>query len=310
MPVGLIPRMDSQCIGSLRVDSLVDAVSPARTLGEMLRGLPPTINPQEPRPRWAQPNYVEPASGKLILAYQSFVIQTRGLTILVDCAVGEDGNFPLRPDWHRSKSNWLNHLGQAGLAPEDIDIVFLTHLHMDHTGWLTRNHDGAWLPTFPNARHLVSETELDFWRDGANAQEYMSSSIVDCVEPVAAAGLFETILPGEGIAPELFVVDLAGHSPGMIGLEHRQDDRVLASFCADLMHHPVQMAHPELATIFCSDPDAAVEVRRRKLAEYAQDGTLVFCGHFPGNSAVMTRQSGSGFTTEARTDKQAEDASL
>ncbi|WP_428641586.1 hypothetical protein [Roseibium sp.] len=44
-----------------------------------------------------------------------------------------------------------------------MDIVYLTHLHVDHIGRLTRKIGGNWTPTFANARHLVLETEFEFW---------------------------------------------------------------------------------------------------------------------------------------------------
>ena len=123
----------------------------------------------------------------------------------------------------------------------------------------------------------------------------MSSSIPDSVEPVIAAGLFETVAAEAEIAPGLFVVDLAGHSPGMIGLEYRDGDRVLAAFNADLMHHPVQMAAPGCATVFCADPAKAVAQRRAKLAQYAQDRTVMFCNHFPGECAGVAVPRADGY---------------
>lgn len=293
MTTGPLPRMTTHYVGDLRVDALVDCVSPTRPASELLREFPSGI--VEANRGWLVPDYMEDDTDRLILAYQSFLIQMPGHNILVDCAVGEDGNFPARPDWHQGKSDWLNQLGLAGLAPEDIDIVFLTHLHMDHTGWLTRRHGNEWRPTFANARHLVSEAELAFWTARHGEFPYMSSSILDCVEPVLQAGLVETVAAGDEIAPGLYVVDLAGHSPGMIGLEFRPNGETLAAFNADLMHHPLQMTSPGTSTLFCADPAAAATIRRRKLEEYCRAGTLIFCGHFPGECAGYVESRSGGY---------------
>jgi len=51
---------------------------------------------------------------------------------------------------------WLETLRSAGVAPEDIDVVLCTHLHVDHVGWNTRLENGRWVPTFPNARYLIA----------------------------------------------------------------------------------------------------------------------------------------------------------
>ena len=293
MTLGALPRMAPVTIGTAQVFSCVDAVSVTLPPDAMLKGLPEGA--VEAGRDWLVPRYLDEDSGRLRIAYQSFVVRLGERAILIDASVGEDGEFPARPDWHHAKSNWLAHLGQAGLAPEDVDTVFLTHLHMDHTGWLTRRDRDAWVPTFPGARHLASAAEIDFWTERAGEFAYMSSSIPDSVRPVLDAGLVERTAPGEEIAPDLHVVDLAGHSPGMIGLELREGGRPIASFCADLMHHPLQMAAPGASTAFCTDPEQAARVRRAKLAEYAEAGTILFCNHFPGPSAGRAVAQGDGF---------------
>lgn len=291
-----IARMTSKMIGDIRVDALVDWLGPARLPEEMMRDVPAELIANNLD--WLVPDYMDAASGRLVLAYQSFLIQTPRTSILVDCAIGEDGHYPLRSDWHLGKTNWLNHLGKAGVAPDEIDIVILTHLHMDHTGWLTRKHRGSWVPSFPNARHLVTRTELEFWSKAPGERPFMASSIADCVDVVKRAGLFEDVLPETEIDDNLFVVDLCGHSPGMIGLEYRDGSRVRASFCADLMHHPLQLTSPDVTTIFCEDPGQAAKTRRTRLAKYADDRTVLFNGHFPGECAgtVARRDEGFHFT--------------
>lgn len=293
MATGPLARMRPKQIGEMRVHALLDTMGPTRLPGDLLLDIPDGAI--EAHADWLQPDYLEPQSGKLIMAYQSFLIALGDRRILVDCAVGEDGNFPVRADWHLAKSDWLNHLGLAGCAPEDVDTVFLTHLHLDHTGWLTRKTQQGWQPSFARATHLTSARELDFWPAHHEEVPFMSSSIPDSVEPVIAAGLFETVAAEAEIAPGLFVVDLAGHSPGMIGLEYRDGDRVLAAFNADLMHHPIQMAAPGCATVFCADPAKAVAQRRAKLAQYAQDRTVMFCNHFPGECAGVAVPRADGY---------------
>ncbi|MCX7561732.1 MBL fold metallo-hydrolase [Sulfitobacter sp. F26204] len=281
MTANNLPHMQQVQIDEMRISALLDFVGPARTAAELFLDPPSAIFENEQS--WLVPNYAEADTGRLVLSYQSFLIELAGKVILIDCAVGEDGNFPSRPDWHRKKSNWLNHLGQAGYALEDVDTVFLSHLHMDHIGWLTRLDGDAWRPTFPNARHVTTKAEYDYWSARHGEMPYMSTSFNDCVAPVERAGLLEFVAPGEELAHNLFVTDLAGHSPGMAGLEWCRGKRVIAAFCADLMHHPLQVTHPELSTVFCFDGDAAATARKKKLSLYADHGTEVFCGHFPGD---------------------------
>lgn len=293
MAIGPMARMRTKQIGEMRVHALLDSVGPTRIPTDLMRDVPE--NAVSDNEDWLVPTYIDPQSGSLIMAYQSFLIELGGRRILIDCAVGEDGNFPARPDWDQAKSDWLNHLGLSGHAPDDIDTVFLTHLHLDHTGWLTRKTKDGWTPSFPQAKHLTSRVELDFWPIHHAEVPYMSTSIPDSVEPVISAGLLGTVAPDDEIAPGLFVIDLAGHSPGMIGLEYRIDGRILAAFNADLMHHPLQMAAPGCPTIFCADPEAAIAMRRDKLALYSSQDTIMFCNHFPGECAGRAVKQGGSY---------------
>ena len=297
MTIGPLPRMAPVTIGGIEVHSLLDDVGPTVTPGTLLRGLPDPL--AGPNLRWlTDMGYLDGDSGKLRMAYQSYLVKIGNRRILIDAAVGEDGNFPNRPAWHGAKSDWLGHLGQTGTAPAQVDTVFLTHLHLDHTGWLTRLDKGAWVPTFGAARHLASQVELDYWPAQHEAVGYMSTSYLDCVAPVREAGLVEAVAIGQEIAPGLVTVDLAGHSPGMIGLELIEDGRPVAAFCADLMHNAVQMLHPAVGTGFDFDPAAARAVRGAKLAEYAAAGTVMFCNHFPGASAGRAVARDGGFRFE------------
>lgn len=293
MTTGPLPKMSPKNIGDLKIHALVDSVGAARHIGEMMIDPPQDIISHNKK--WLFPNYIDVESERLKLSYQSFLLQKNGMSILVDAAIGEDGNFPARPDWHRTKSNWLNHLGLAGLAPENVDYVFLTHLHMDHTGWLTRFNGNEWEPTFPNAKHIVSEIELKYWSEQHSKFPYMAESMPDSVFPIQKAGLFEFSKIGDTLIEGLSIVDLKGHSPGMIGLEYSENGNLLASFCADLMHHPLQMTAPNMCTQFCYDTDAAAETRLRKLEEYAKKDAIIFCGHFPGESAGHVVKIQNGF---------------
>ncbi len=98
---------------------------------------------------WLEPRYADPATGKLVFAFQSYVVRTPRHTILVDTCVGNDKPRPNRPSWHMQKWPYLDDLARAGVTPEQVDFVMCTHLHIDHVGWNTRMRDGRWVPTFP-----------------------------------------------------------------------------------------------------------------------------------------------------------------
>ena len=106
-------------------------------------------------------------------------------------------------------------LAEAGLEPEDVSHVVLTHLHFDHLGGVVRRDAAGRLhPAFPRARHFVQRAELETARRPANerlAAAYRHAP--ECLEPLEDAGLVE-ILDGEtAITTALRVVVTGGHTP-------------------------------------------------------------------------------------------------
>jgi glyoxylase-like metal-dependent hydrolase (beta-lactamase superfamily II) len=105
---------------------------------------------------------------------------------------------PEIPVWNeRSRTGWLDRLRAAGVAPEAVDCVFCTHLHIDHVGWNTVEADGAWTPTFPNAR--VGRRELTDWqaRMAAGTAELMHvRGLRDSVIPLLDAGRVDLVDEG------------------------------------------------------------------------------------------------------------------
>ena len=123
---------------------------------------------------WLEPKQFDPATGLLILAFNSYVIRTRHHTILVDTCAGNDKERPQKPRYHMQSWPYLERLKMTGLTPADIDFVMCTHLHADHVGWNTRLVDGRWVPTFPNARYLFTRQEYEHWQNEDRRSFYTS----------------------------------------------------------------------------------------------------------------------------------------
>ena len=83
-----------------------------------------------------------------------------GQTIIVDPGVGNGKRRTSVPGWDNMHTDFLDRLRSTDVEPEEIDFVVNTHLHFDHAGWHTRLVDGAWQPTFPAARYVMSAEEF------------------------------------------------------------------------------------------------------------------------------------------------------
>jgi glyoxylase-like metal-dependent hydrolase (beta-lactamase superfamily II) len=179
----------------------------------------------------------------------------------------------------------------AGIAPEAVTQVVITHTHGDHVmGALT--DDGQ--PVFPNATYIITREELQFWRERIEGEASAHRPILTMME---AKGL-RVIAMDEQIAPGMTAVSLPGHTPGHIGLLLESgNDRLF--HLADQLHSPMQFAHPEWSITFDVDTSVSVPVRRDALGRAADETLLTLFYHltFPGLGWV--KRAENGFSWEA-----------
>ncbi len=186
--------------------------------------------------------------------------------------------------------SYLANLAAAGCTPEDIDIVMCTHLHADHLGWNTRLQSGRWVPTFPNARYVMTQREIDQRaQDAAQSPQANHGSYQDSVLPVLDAGLAKVARPGDEIAEGITIIDLAGHSPGQIGLDLAADAESQLLFCGDAIHSPVQVFHPKWSSNFCFDRAQAVDTRRMLLQRAVTEDFDCCCRALAGSQHARRR---------------------
>ncbi len=229
---------------------------------------------------WMVPRHFEPETGSLVCVTQGFVFRAGGKTILVDTCVGNDKPGRSNPRWTMAKFPFLENLAAAGFKPEDIDVVLCTHLHVDHAGWNTRLDNGAWVPTFPNARYLANATEMaaaERRRDrGPNFYKLLYE---DSILPVIKAGQVETVAMDHKVSDYVALEPTPGHTAGHVAI--RVGEGAECAFCiGDMMHHPIQAAHPEWNSRHCEDQPLARKTRRDFLDRVADTGNWVLPAHF------------------------------
>ncbi|MFF7847191.1 MBL fold metallo-hydrolase [Streptomyces sp. NPDC007910] len=249
---------------------------------------------------WLVPDHWDPDDGSALMALQSWVLRSGGLTVLVDTGVGDGRERPDAPLFHRRRDGFLGSLARAGVRPEDVDVVVNTHLHADHVGWNTRPGDapGTWVPAFPNARYLLpAADDAHFGPDNAYGGGRRTQDRLvyeDSVAPVRREGL-AVLWDGEHrIDGNLTLESAPGHTPGssVLRLESGGDRAV---FVGDLVHSPVQLLDPSHGSCFCVDPAGAEASRRRILGRAADRRELVVPAHFGGAGAAEVREEGGGF---------------
>ncbi len=239
---------------------------------------------------WLRPHFVA-ETGDPVLSIHSLLVESEGRRILVDTCVGNDKVRPMKA-WDRRQGSFLRDLEEAGHPAPAIDTVLCTHLHVDHVGWNTRLENGRWVPTFANARYLWNRVEYEYW--SANPEKQLGDVMGDSVEPVLEAGRVDFVDERHVVTSEVQLEPTPGHTPGHVSVHIRSRGEE-ALITGDLMHHPVQCAHPEWGASVDVDPGQAEKTRREFLARCADRPVLVIGTHFAGPTAGRIVRDGDAF---------------
>ena len=227
---------------------------------------------------------------KLVLSIHTLIVESQDQTIMVDTCIGNDKerNYPR---WNMMQNDFMARFGDAGFAPERVDTVLCTHMHVDHVGWNTMLVDGKWQPTFGNADYLFAKDEWDHWR--VEPQEY-GPVIEDSVQPIFDADMAVLVNQDHQVTDEVRLEPTPGHTPGHVSIHitSRGEEAVITG---DMIHHPCQIKHPDWSSIADTDPDMAATTRDGFIANYADRPVLIIGTHFAGPTAGKIVTDGDSY---------------
>lgn len=254
----------------LHVEKLLTGTSPARVNSALAR--------------WRLATPVE-------TSVNGYLVNTGGKLVLVDAGAGSLFGPTL--------GKLVAHLKAAGYQPEQVDEVYITHMHPDHVGGLVA--DGKIV--FPNATVRADQRDADFWLSQANldaapkdAKGFFQGAMAS-LKPYIDAGRFKAIESDGELVPGVSSVATHGHTKGHRNyvVESRGQKLVL---WGDLMHvAAVQFATPAVTIQFDTDSKAALAQRRKAFAAAARGGYWVGASHlsFPGLGHLATQAAGYQF---------------
>lgn len=282
-------------IGQVKITSVIESETPTsprflyKDMGKV------EVLERAKKAPWLQPNFVSD-EGYLLQKIHCLVVEVDDLRIAVDTCVGNDKQRQ-NPLWNELDGPFLSDLASAGYPPESITHVVCTHLHVDHVGWNTRLVDGQWVPTFPNARYLFVDVEFRHWRDEPTLFEG-EDPFGDSVAPVMDAGIVDMVAPDYVISEMIRFESTPGHTPGHVSLVIESDGK-RGIITGDMLHHPMQLADPELSSMFDTDPVMSRETRRRVFPDWADGETLVVGTHFGTPTAGVLVADGDGYRLDS-----------
>ncbi len=231
--------------------------------------------------------------GNITLNLGAWVVISGGTTILVDSGIG--GRPTMMP--LKEPPALPTVMQEAGVSPNDIDIVAFSHLHFDHTGWNTWDNDGTAVPQFPNARHIIQQAEWDYWTSSDELKQ--GAQYDNVLGPVVDAGLVDFVDGEHALTEEVVTVPTPGHTPGHVSFAVSSGGEK-AYVIGDAAHHLVQLSE----TGWCPGADVnttdSTASRHKLFDQIEAENALIASGHFnfPGLGRAARRNGVRYFAAE------------
>lgn len=173
-------------------------------------------------------------------------------------------------------------LAAAGIAPDLVDVVVLTHMHGDHIGGL-----GGATPTFANARYVTGAAEHNNWSQAAN--EGFDANVKPLIDK------FTFLDDGGSVVSGITAMAAPGHTPGHFAYRIESNGAQLAVLADTTNHYVWSLAHPDWEVRFDQDKAQAAATRRQMLGMLAAD-RIAFAGyHMPFPGIGFVEAAGDGF---------------
>jgi glyoxylase-like metal-dependent hydrolase (beta-lactamase superfamily II) len=221
-------------------------------------------------------------------SFTALLVNTRRKLVLID--TGTAGQLA------DSAGTLLDNMKSAGVQPNDVDTVLISHFHPDHIDGL-KTKDGEKI--FPNAEVMVPEPEWKFWMDDANlraAPENMKTYFLNSRRIFSDIAKEVTLFtPGKELVPGIVSIPAFGHTPGHTAFSVASGNESMLVL-SDVTNHPWLFArHPDWQGSFDVDGPLAVKTRKRMLDRAAADKMLVQGYHFPFPASGYIVKTKSGY---------------
>jgi glyoxylase-like metal-dependent hydrolase (beta-lactamase superfamily II) len=274
-------------IGDMEATVISDGILP---LGD-----PNAAFPASPPAEIAQlltANFLDPKGATL--EQNALVLNTGRQLILFDTGMGESMGAASKM-FGPTTGRLIANMRAAGIEPEQIDLVILTHAHCDHC-WALVDEKGA--RNFPNAQIAISEADLKFWTDPANKKgpDFMVPFIDGATKNLTAyRDRMVMVKDEQPVVPGVVALSTPGHTVGHTCYAITSGNTTVVN-TGDLAHHQILLLRKPLWEFsFDTDPKQSAQTRARMLDRLATDKHTVLSYHFPWPGLGHVAKEGEGF---------------
>ena len=216
-----------------------------------------------------------------------FLVRAGSRLVLVDTGVGQPGTPGAQ--WIGTSGRLPEELAAAGVHAADVDVVVLTHLHLDHVGWNVAWDGDRPRPRFPQARYLIQRADWELF--GSEGDDNDREAFERCVRPLQSLGVLELLDGDRVLTPELTVLHTPGHTPGSQSLLVASGGQAILLW-GDAANHPAQVSEPTWCPRSDVQPETARRTRRELLDRVEAERMWLAPTHFPEPFGAVIRIEG------------------
>jgi glyoxylase-like metal-dependent hydrolase (beta-lactamase superfamily II) len=224
----------------------------------------------------------------LPITFTALLVNTGAKLVLID--TGTAGQIT------DSAGTLLDNLAAAGIRPDAIDTILISHFHPDHINGI-KDKDGR--KVFPNADIAVPQGEWDYWMNDANmngVSKTVRKYFLNAHRIFSdIAGQVRRFKPGADVAPGITSIAAFGHTPGHVAFSVSSGNESMLVLGDSARNPYLFVRHPDWQPSFDMDGPMAVATRRRLLDQAATDRMLVHGYHFPFPATGHIARSGNGY---------------